>query len=155
MNVKPNYWIVGAMWGGWDDQHDEFVRDGIWYLGWDDSDQPAQAAKRDQIRPGDFIAIKRMLGRGSGDIEIRSVGKVMSIDPDKTVHVEWFAPNVQRRVPSRGCYASIHGPFDEGDPWVKRAFSPSPIPTVILIQNGLAVMRTLPPEFKSGTATLP
>ena len=29
MKTEENYWVVGAMWGGWDDQHDEFVRDGV------------------------------------------------------------------------------------------------------------------------------
>lgn len=30
----PKYWVVGASWGGKDDQTQVFVRRGYWYLGW-------------------------------------------------------------------------------------------------------------------------
>jgi hypothetical protein len=60
----PNYWVVGAMWGGHEDQFEVFVRRGYWFLGWGDKDQPAQAARRDQIQPGDRIAIKKCSARG-------------------------------------------------------------------------------------------
>jgi hypothetical protein len=29
----PNYWVVGAMWGGHDDRLETFIRRGYWCLG--------------------------------------------------------------------------------------------------------------------------
>jgi hypothetical protein len=69
-----DYWVVGAMWGGHDDQSEVFIRRGYWLLGWSDQEQPAQAELRDRIKPDDRIAIKRMLGQGSTEIEIRALG---------------------------------------------------------------------------------
>ena len=86
-----NYWVVGAMWGGQEDQSEKFIRRGYWFLGWDEADQPAQAILRDQIKPGDRIAIKRMLGQGSKYIAIRALGEVKEIDEeDKRVYVDWI-----------------------------------------------------------------
>jgi len=119
----PNYWVVGATWGGHDDQSDKFIRRGYWFLGWDDADQPAQTRLRDQIRPGDRIAIKKMLGRGSPNIAIQALGEVIEIDDeDNRVYINWFVTGMNREVPSRGAYASIHGPFEEEDEWVKEVF---------------------------------
>jgi hypothetical protein len=119
----PRYWVVGAMWGGHDDQMDVFVRRGYWFLGWKDRDQPSQAALRDQIRPGDRIAIKRMLGQGSPNIEIRALGIVKEIDSaDKRVYVQWAVSDLSREVPSKGCFQSIHGPFEQDDDWTRMAF---------------------------------
>lgn len=111
------------MWGGQEDQSEKFIRRGYWFLGWDDSDQPTQARLRDQIKPGDRIAIKRMLGQGSPNISIRALGVVKEIDEDdKRVYVDWFIKGLEREVPSRGCFKSIHGPFSEDDEWVKEVF---------------------------------
>lgn len=119
----PNYWVVGAMWGGHDDQSEIFVRRGYWFLGWTDEEQPAQAALRNQILPGDRIAIKKMLGQGSPNIEIRALGVVREIDSDDhRVYIHWAATGLGREVPSRGCFASIHGPFDQNDPWTLQVF---------------------------------
>ena len=118
-----SYWVVGAMWSGHDDQSEPFVRRGYWFLGWADQEQPNQAALRDQIKPGDRIAIKKMLGQGSPNIEIRALGIVREVDPDdKRVYVHWAATGLAREVPSKGCFASIHGPFPKEDPWTQRVF---------------------------------
>ncbi len=69
-----NYWVVGAMWHGHDDQSEKFIRRGYWFLGWDKGEQPAQDNRVDQMRPGDRIAIKKMLGQGSPNIAIRALG---------------------------------------------------------------------------------
>lgn len=119
----PNYWVVGAMWAGHDDQTEIFIRRGYWYLGWSDNEQPSQASLRDQIRPGDRIAIKRMLGRGAQNIEIRAIGIVKEIDNnDKRIYVHWGATGLERQVPSRGAFASIHGPFSSDDEWTRLVF---------------------------------
>ncbi|NCC51378.1 MAG: hypothetical protein EOM20_09205 [Spartobacteria bacterium] len=118
-----NYWVVGAMWGGQDDQSDVFIRRGYWVLGWDDDDHPEQTNRRDQIQKDDRIAIKRMRGQGSSDIEIRAAGIVTEIDRDDgRVYVDWVLRDMNRIVPSKGCYASIHGPFPPDDSWINQVF---------------------------------
>jgi hypothetical protein len=118
-----SYWVVGAMWGGRDDQLETFVRRGYWFLGWSEEDEPAQNQLRDQIREGDRIAIKKMLGRGATDIEVRALGVVTEVDPeDHRVYVRWAISNLGRTVPSRGCFASIHGPFAADDEWTRLVF---------------------------------
>lgn len=117
------YWVVGAMWGGRDDQLPVFLRRGYWFLGWKTATQPAQEGLRDQIQVGDRIAVKKMLGQGSTEIEIRALGIVTEVDPeDKRVYVRWVSTGLERQVESRGCFQSIHGPFDPDDIWTKTVF---------------------------------
>jgi hypothetical protein len=117
------YWVVGAMYGGHNDQAPKFLRRGYWVLGWKADDSPEQAERRDQIKQGDRIAIKRMMGKGASDIRITALGVVTEVDPDdKRVYVNWVADDLDRVVESRGCFASIHGPFAEDDPWVREVF---------------------------------
>lgn len=119
----PNYWVVGATYGSQNDQTDKFLRRGYWALGWSDKDQPDQAERRDRIKPGDRIAIKRMMGKGAAEIRIIALGVVLEIDDeDKRVYVNWIANGLSRVVESRGCFKSIHGPFEENDQWVKEVF---------------------------------
>jgi hypothetical protein len=118
-----NYWVVGATWGSDNDQTETFLRRGYWQLGYDDEDAPDQAARRDQIQAEDRIAIKRMLGQGSSDVEIRALGIVKEIDhSDKRVYVDWILTNLNRIVPSKGCYKSVHGPFPTDDAWTNEVF---------------------------------
>ncbi len=92
----PNYWLVGAMYGGHDDQAPKFIRRGYWKLGWTDEDKPNMARLRDQIEPGDRIAIKRMMGQGSADIRITALGVVTETDlEDGRVYVNWVADDLK------------------------------------------------------------
>ncbi|WP_061285990.1 hypothetical protein [Leptospira interrogans] len=124
-----NYWLVGASWGGQDDQSDKFLQRGYWFLGWSDIDQPAQAALRDQIKPDDRIAIKQMLGQGSKTILIRALGIVKEIDEeDKRIYVDWLIKKLNREVPSKGIkgspgvFKSIQGPYSPEDEWTRLIF---------------------------------
>ncbi|WP_032923096.1 hypothetical protein [Leptospira santarosai] len=120
-----NYWLVGASWGGQDDQSDKFLRRGHWFLGYLDEDKPNLAARRDQIKPEDRIAIKKMLGQGSSNVEILALGIVKEIaEEDKKVYVyvDWLVKGLKREVPSKGAYASIHGPFSAEDEWTRLVF---------------------------------
>jgi hypothetical protein len=65
----PKYWIVGAMWGGHEDQSLKFLLRGYWLLGWSDADQPEMAALRDQISVGDRIASKEPRSKLRGIVE--------------------------------------------------------------------------------------
>lgn len=118
-----NYWVVGAMFGGGDDQAQIFIQRGYWRLGWEDVDQPAMAKRRDQIQKGDRIAIKRMMGRGSPNIRITTLGIVKELDSeDGRVYVDWVVEDLDRVVDGRGCFGTIHGPFVENDEWTREVF---------------------------------
>src|SRR5712692_8756885 len=111
------------MWGGQNDEAPKFIRRGYWFLGWSDADAPDQAQRRDQIRAGDRIAIKRMMGQASNQIRITALGIVTEVDEeDKRVYVKWVTSDLDRPVESRGCFKSIHGPFEADDPWTKEVF---------------------------------
>lgn len=123
-----NYWVVGAMWEGKEDQSTKFLERGYWYLGWADEAQPAQAKRRGKMRRGDRIAIKKMLGQGAKHIEIRALGIIREIETGKNdhdrihVYVNWLVDDLKRKVDSNGCFAAIHGPFKGDDQWVKEVF---------------------------------
>jgi hypothetical protein len=121
-----NYWVCGAMFGGRDDQYELFVKRGYWYCWSSSSDKtPAEVKNRfPQIQAGDRIAIKKMLGRGSTEIEIRAIGVVTDVDVSEwRVYVDWLSHFNGRRVPIHGCAGSLHGPFSlENDEWVYRVF---------------------------------
>lgn len=132
--MQPNYWVVGAMWGGNDDVLDTFIERGYWYC-WDIGEKNmagsdagnSVAAQRDrfrQIKKGDRIAVKKMLGRGAKEIEVRALGIVKDVDSDEwRVYMNWLTtPEFSRRVPIKGCAASVHGPFQNNDLWVREVF---------------------------------
>jgi hypothetical protein len=80
------YWVVGAMFGGTEDQLDSFIRRGYWYC-WDPQKNvsiPAEIQNRfPQVRIDDRIAVKRMSGRGATEIEIKALGIVNDVDYDE------------------------------------------------------------------------
>ncbi|MFV1976488.1 MAG: hypothetical protein ACC651_12130 [Candidatus Scalindua sp.] len=119
------YWVVGASWGGVEHQDKKFVEQGYWMLGWEKEDQPAQYVKASQIKEGDRIAIKRMKGKGQSGIKIYHLGiiKGVILDTNKVIcTVDWVATNLERDIEeSKGCFKSIHGPF-ENDAWVEKVF---------------------------------
>lgn len=122
------YWVVGAMFGGQDDQCEMFVRRGYWYC-WDpkkprDRDIPEEVQERfRKVQVGDRIAVKRLLGRGSSEIEIRALGIVTDIDLNEWwVYVNWLLTGIERRVQIHGCVGSIHGPYDYNDDWTRAVF---------------------------------
>src|SRR5471032_3399510 len=116
MNTSK-YWIVGATWGGHDDQSPKFLLRGYWILGWSDTEQPAMAALRDQISVGDRIAIKKMLGQGSQEIQINAIGIVKDVEGGY-IYVDWILRDMKRKVESKGCYGSIHGPYKYDNDWI-------------------------------------
>ena len=115
-----NYYLVGANWAG-ERQDETFYRRGYWEMGWEDGDQPNFAKIRDGIKAGDRIAIKSGDGRGANTISILALGIVKEVFHGR-VYVDWVLTGMTRRVESRGCYATIHGPFAEDDEWVHRVF---------------------------------
>lgn len=123
-----NYWVVGAMFGGKDDQLAKFIKRGYWYC-WD----PEKVRKRDipkkaqelfpKIHDGDRIAVKKLLGQGSSVMSVRALGLVTAVDHDEwRVYVKWLVTDLQREAPVAGCMGSIHGPFKDS-PWRSSVFS--------------------------------
>jgi len=121
MNNPPNYWLVGANWLG-DDQASVFFRRGYWVMGHDDENVPVQASRRDQIKVGDRIAIKKLNGRAAKTITIIAIGIVKDI-ADKKVYIDWKLIDMNRFVPSHGAFTSIHGPYLFTETWVQEIFS--------------------------------
>jgi hypothetical protein len=124
--AKPRYWAVGAAWGGKEHHDAEWVKLGIWILGWDEG---PQYEKAQQIRPGDRIAIKRIRGKGKGKgsegIKVMHLGIVKGqiADCDRpTFTVDWVATNLDRDVVDSTFLASIHGPFDYEDDGIPKIF---------------------------------
>ena len=72
----------------------------------------------------DRIAIKRMKGKGQADIRIFHIGiiKGVSLDTNYVIcTVNWVATNLNRDVESRGCFGSVHGPFEHNS-WIQEIF---------------------------------
>jgi hypothetical protein len=120
MDKTKKYWLVGANWSG-DNLEDAFYRRGYWEMGWKDVDQPAFAKKRDQIMPDDRIAIKSMDGQGASTISIHAIGIVKEVANGK-VYIDWKVTDLDRHVPSKGAFSTIHGPYDYSDAWTRETF---------------------------------
>ena len=120
-----NYWVVGASWGGIEHQDQKFVHGGYWMLGWEEKDQPSQFALAEQMKSGDRIAIKRMKGQGQTGIKIFHIGIIRNVilETNKVIcTVNWVATDLQIDIEeSKGCFKSIHGPFEK-DQWVEKVF---------------------------------
>lgn len=92
-----NYWFVGALWNGFDDQTERFVQEGVWQNGYDD--KFADLVR--QMKPGDRIAIKSTFvrkhnvpfenrARSTSVMRIKAIGKVIANrDDGSTVDVAW------------------------------------------------------------------
>ncbi len=119
-----NYWIVDAtIENGQSDQADMFIRRGYWHLGLRDESRPLQAKLRDKIKPGDGIAIKKMLGQGSPYSVIRALGVVKEVDKqDKKIYINWLELKKGKEIPSGIAGKSINGPFTENSSVVNEVF---------------------------------
>lgn len=122
MTLERNYWLVGANWSG-HDQADAFYRRGYWEIGYGDDEQPRFAELRDQMAPGDRVALKAMRGRGAGTITIKALGVVKEVHEGK-VFIDWLLTDLDREVESKGCFKTIHGPYGahREREWVKEVF---------------------------------
>lgn len=115
-----NYWVVGAIWGT-DNLAEAFYRRGYWEMGYDDADKPCFATRRNRIQPGDRIAVKTRDGRGASTICIKAIGVVKEVVEGK-VYIDWILKSIDRHVPSKNYFGTIHGPLKSDDAWVWQAF---------------------------------
>ncbi len=124
------------MFGGKDDVLDDFLERGYWYC-WEKNsdDTDVTAAVKDMhrrfldIKKGDRIAVKRLLGQGATEIEIRAIGIVKAVDKDEwRVYVDWlpigssFDKKINRRVSFSGAGSALHGPYTNENPWIRQIF---------------------------------
>lgn len=116
---KQNYWVVGATWAS-DNLEDAFYRRGYWEMGYDDDDKPTLARKRDSMETGDRIAVKSRDGQGASTITIKSLGIVKEV-ADGKVFVEWVVTKMNRQVPCKNYFGTLHGPISDTD-WINEAF---------------------------------
>jgi len=91
------FWFVGAVWGGTDDQTERFLNEGIWQNGYDEKFSEHVA----RMKPGDRIAIKASFVKKYGlpfenhekpvsCMRIKAIGTVTEATKDgKTVKVDW------------------------------------------------------------------
>lgn len=117
------YWLVGAKWGD-KDKAPSFVENGYWALGYKSTQKPNLFKKAKQIQIGDKIAIKRQNGKGASDITILHIGIVKGVvhETDRAICiVDWVATDLNRSVKGRGCYKSIHGPYEKNE-WIAQIF---------------------------------
>ena len=107
---KPRYFLGGANWDG-DDQYPDFIESGRWETGSDRKTRDC-LPRLEQMRKGDKIAIKKMLGQGSSQIQIRAIGRIKSIDIDRgIVYVDWICKGMKRKVDSSNAFSTLHGPY--------------------------------------------
>lgn len=127
MNDNPQYWVVGATLYG-HSAIKTFLRRGYWQLG------KVSKPKRDvlylerfaQIKPGDRIAIKSLVGKGTGKITVKSVGIIKDVESEcRRVYVDWLLPDVSRQADLHGCMDGINGPYGiDGNhlDWINQIF---------------------------------
>jgi hypothetical protein len=129
--MSRQYFVVGASYDG-EDQTPIFLSRGIWEIGYARNQQPAQYAIVDKMKPGDRIAIKRMVG-GQGNnnkIKILAIGVISDMDYDRGIaFVRWAHPEYQgkRTVDIHGCLRTVHGPYkinqsDDTRDWLNEIF---------------------------------
>ena len=117
--MTRQYFVVGASYDN-EDQTPTFLKRGIWEIGYSRKEQPAQYAIVDQMKAGDRIAIKRMVG-GQGNnskIKILAIGVISDMDYERGMaFVDWAHKDGQgkRTVGIRGCLRTVHGPYTIGD----------------------------------------
>lgn len=92
-------------------------------LGYEDGPQ-VKLAKR--MKPGDRIAIKKMMGQGKRTIRITHVGIIRGVITDASnvvCSVNWVARDLDRQVKAkgRGSFQSVLGPLSH-DSWVEKVF---------------------------------
>ena len=122
---KTQYWVGGA---SWDDEamFETFILRGYWESGYLKGAVTKYDKRISQVKSGDRIAIKSMLGPGHPNIRIKAIGiiKDVEMDGDQRVYVDWILTNLNRIVPSKGCYGTIHGPFflKNNSEWIGKVF---------------------------------
>jgi len=114
-----NYWIVGATWEG-DDLAERFYLRGCWEMGYDDKEKPGYSEKIKSIKQNDRIAVKKRDGKGADTISIKAIGIVKDVD-NGIVYVDWILKGINRQVPCKNYFGTIHGPVDDED-WRNKAF---------------------------------
>ena len=122
--MEKKYYVVGANWSG-EKKYDEFYRRGYWEMGYADENEPGFAKRRDDIHPGDRIAVKSMEGHAASTILIHALGIVKEVAEGR-VYINWLITDLNRHVDSHGCCSTISGPFrlseEKNKAWIQSVF---------------------------------
>ncbi len=87
----------------------------------EEADVPKDDRKIAQMKAGDRLAVKHMNGKGQSDITIVAIGIVNGIE-ERVVYVDWVLKDLNRKVPSRGCFGTLHGPYTYKNAGVRQVF---------------------------------
>ena len=111
MSQNVSYWVVGATVQG-EDLSADFIQKGIWF-----GDKESAQDDIAKIQAGDRIAIKKMLGHGAKEVEIKAIGIVEKVGKYEAMnfpilYVKWLSlideSGQGRRVPFSGFGGTIH-----------------------------------------------
>ena len=120
-----NHWLVGAREDGNVDRTAEFVEGGFW-KSFVPEDKKLDSERKlwSEAEPGDRIGIKRRLGNAGDGIKVTTTGTITSIDRDaKRLSVDWTEAEMENVVESRGCMATVCGPYGERErAWLAECF---------------------------------
>ncbi len=115
------YWLVGATWKD-KDMLPDFIIKGIWKMGWDKGDKPLYDQRISEMKIGDRIAVKRLLGQGNDKMVILAIGIITHIE-GQVINVNWVMKNMTRKVSlNGGCFGTISNPFTPNG-WIRRIFT--------------------------------
>lgn len=96
--LSPQYFYVGAMYDGDKDKLPDFIQRGVWENGYN-TEIPRLTDRVKKMRKGDFIIVKRLMGKGTKTMRILAVGIVVGLSLDGTyVLVSWAMPEVNIEI---------------------------------------------------------
>src|SRR5690606_25719432 len=97
------------------DDLQNFIQGGYWEFMCSDTAMSGlpHVALRNQMKCGDRIAIKKMLGYGATKMHILALGILRGTPDPHTgrVGVNWKIDGLARPVPLGGCVPAINGPY--------------------------------------------
>lgn len=117
-----NYWVVGATWGEGKsriDKADDFIRDGEWINGFENSDDNNQHAQKTikkvyYIKAGDWIAIKLMWSNIG--LTVKAVGQVIqNLNDGRHLKVDWKHKGPSFNLKGVHYMQTVHQVTDEDD----------------------------------------
>lgn len=111
--LDPQCFYVGATFDSTEDQLPDFIRRGVWENGYG-AHVPKYVDRVKKMRRGDFLIVKRLMGKGSTSMKVLAVGVVVGVAIDNsTVLVAWALPSVNIEVPGSEEYDDVIVPLKE------------------------------------------
>lgn len=101
--LNPSIYFVGATWdGGEVEKLPDFIDRGVWVNGYGEENTLFLQRVMD-VKRGDILVIKRLLGVGQGRIKILAMGVVVGFSHRReSIYVAWTLPDLDFEVPFQG-----------------------------------------------------